>query len=157
MSKYQKISLLTLVLILMSLLLTGCLEGSIALEVSPNPVVFSLEEPTQEITISARTSGFGSLTVDDITVLIYENDDEGEELYQEVIEVNEEAPFVVSGIEFEESEVISLEDIFSEMKELSEEQAAHYYTDEIEGRTLTLKLILDGSSPTETSASILFE
>ena len=154
MLRKQKKFILFLLFILLSVVLTGCLGAEIVLEVSPDPIIFSLDETEQEVTVTATSSGFGEIRIDDITLLVYEPENEEDYEYKESIVVNESIPFSVSGLSVEETRKIDLEDIFAEDEYGDFEK---YYEEKLVGETFIFQAIIDGSVNTSKSVEVIFE
>lgn len=71
---YFKISL---GLLLIVFLLAGCsFQGSLLLNIKPNPVEFTYEKQSVDTTFKITTEGFGEITIDEISLLVLNNEKE---------------------------------------------------------------------------------
>ena len=136
--------------------LAGC-SANISLSIDPNPITFNQDKLTEEVSVTVRTSGIGSVDIDGMDVVILDN--EGEEVYTDTVEINESS-FVVPGVEVEESfEIDICEELIdgSGYDEIDEEICQQLYEDQLQGDEYKLKILVQGSINPTTEADIIFE
>lgn len=153
----KKIILLTLGLFTIIFIFTAC-SANIALNIEPDPIVFTEDDTTETITISLRTSGVGNVRVDELILLVYDEDEQ--EVYEGKIEVYEEFP-VVPGISLKREYVLDVCDIIENIEntdeEIDEEKCQEIYKEQLAGSEYELKILLQGSITSTAVADIIFE
>ncbi|MCF8009226.1 MAG: hypothetical protein K9K32_05625 [Halanaerobiales bacterium] len=139
---------ISLGLLLITLLVTGCsLQGSLSLTITPNPIVFTYENQSVDTTITLTTGGFGQITIDQFIILVLDGE---EEIFTQIIEVNETIDFSVPGVSHQENYVVNLSDVYDQ--EITEA----FYNDNLKGTELTIKITIAGSTTTTTQVPIQF-
>ncbi|GEM_PF-6055692 len=127
------------VLIMAVLLTVGCIGLTLRIRIEPNPITFTAEEMSQEVTVRFTTSGVGRLRLERASVLLV--DDEGEEqvLFTEEIGYQGPAGFGVS-------------QDFTEEAELPSQYADNY--EQFRGREFTLIVAVEGSHPVRETVTV---
>lgn len=136
-------------LLLIAFLVTGCsLQGSLSLTVTPNPIVFTYENQSVDTTLTITTEGFGQITIDQFIILVLDGE---EEIFNQVIEVNETIDFSVPGVSHEENYILKLSDLYDD-QEITEA----FYDANLKGTELTMEITITGSATTTTQVPIEF-
>ncbi len=143
----KRISVL-LFLLMVSVVLVGCMEVGVDLEIEPDPMNFSEDSYELDGTIRMKTTGFGDLEIYEIIILV--EDVDKEEIVYTDSDVVEEELFVFSGITHEESFTLHLEEIFEDFDD-------DYYVDELKGAEYELTVQLEGSVDSSKTVTINFE
>ncbi|MGM0419933.1 MAG: hypothetical protein ACQEQG_02960 [Bacillota bacterium] len=146
-------------LLLLTLVILSACGAGISMNIEPNPIEFTEEDVgrDKEITVSMRTTGIGSISVDylDMSVL----DEEGNAIINKKVTVDESS-FVVGGLGFEESFNINLCDIIiKEIPEADEDNCEQYYSNLVNSieTNYSLRLVVQGSITSTAEADIIFE
>ena len=139
-------------------ILVGC-SANISMSIDPNPINFNEDKLTEDITVTLRTSGIGSVDIDYMNILVLDNEDE--EVYSETVEI-EESSFVVPGVEVKESFEINLCEDFIDATEFDEDEiddelCSELYEEQLQGKEYKLRLVLHGSISPTAEADIIFE
>lgn len=143
-----------LFLIVIGLLMTGCLGGSVTFTVDPNPIVFTVEETRVDVTLNVRTAGFGTIAIDEAIVQVFDPDEE--EVYDYSETVGYSGP-VVPGITESVEFALDMADLDLKWDPQAEpELFQEYYDDELLGKTYILRIQLTGSSPVTSDVNLEF-
>lgn len=144
--KHLKISLGLLLIIF---LLAGCsMQGSLLLNITPNPIEFTYDKQSVDTTFKITTEGFGKITIDEISLLVV--DESEKEILNKVIEVNETIDFSLPGVSHKEEFTFDLKDFYD--GEINES----VYNDELKGKEFSLKIKITGSETTTKEVPIVF-
>lgn len=127
----------------------GCLSGSITFTIVPNPIVFTADETTADITLELKTQGFGKLVLENIIIEV--TDEEEEVVYTYTEAIDEEFGFVVPGIKQTHEDTLDLADVFAE-----EGFDATYYNEYLLDKEYLLTITLTGSKDVIKTAVIKF-
>ncbi len=156
--KHSKKLALAVVLSAFVFILAGC-GASLSLSIDPNPIRFDEDNLEQEVTVTLRTSGIGSIDIDYMNVLIL--DDENDEIYSETIEVNESS-FVVPGVEVQEDFKIDIcEDLIDRVigdeEDIEDLTCKALYNEYLSGDEYKLRIMVHGSINPTAEADIIFK
>ena len=155
-SKNFKRLILVVSLLGFAFILSGC-GASLSLSIDPNPIRFDVDNLEQEVTVTLRTSGIGSVDIDYMDVLIL--DDEDEEIYSETIEINESS-FVVPGVEVQEDFEIDVCEMIIDgtgYDEIDDEVCRELYEEQLQGDEYKLRILVQGSISPTAEADLIFE
>ena len=156
--KHSKKLVLIVGMLAFVFILAGC-SANISLSIDPNPIRFDEDNLEQEVTVTVRTSGIGSVDIDYMDVLIL--DDEDEEVYSDRIEINE-SPFVVPGVEVKEDfEIDICEDLIDEVigdeEDIEDLTCKALYNEYLSGDEYKLRIMVQGSISPTAEADIIFD
>ncbi|MFN2364101.1 MAG: hypothetical protein ABR596_07375 [Halarsenatibacteraceae bacterium] len=150
--KHSKKLILGVGLLAFVFILAGC-SANISLSIDSNPIRFDEDNLEQDVTVTVRTSGIGSVDIDSIDVVIYDNEDE--KVYSETIEIDESS-FVVPGVEVEEKFDIDIcEDFYD--GNVDDEDCRVFYDNELKDKKYKLRILVQGSINPTAEADIIFE
>lgn len=141
MSRYVKITVVALV----ALLLTGCLQASLSLKISPDPIKFAYGEKSKDITFMFSAVGFGTSRVDSLTMQLLDEDGPVDK-EAKILIGRHVAPF----IDLREAQPLVLPLSFQELDETE-------YNEQLKGKTYTLAVTVTGSASIETEVDVIFE
>lgn len=156
--KHSKKLVLIVGMLAFVFILAGC-SANISLSIDPNPIRFDEDNLEQEVTVTVRTSGIGSVDIDYMDVLIL--DDEDEEVYSDRIEINE-SPFVVPGVEVQEDfEIDICEDlidgVIGDEEDIENLTCKELYNRYLSGDEYKLRIMVQGSISPTAEADIIFD
>jgi len=141
---------ISLGLLLVVILISGCsLQGSLLLNVEPNPIEFTHDEPSVDTTFEITTEGFGEITIDEINILVVDGE---KEIFNDVIEVNETIDFSVPGVSHKENFTFDLNDFYDGDGKIEED----VYNDKLKEKEYTLKIKITGNETTTKEVPIEF-
>ena len=143
MKRSTKLAVVTL----LALTLAGCLQASLSIKITPNPITFEFGEVSKEVTFSFTTSGFGQLKLDKLVLELL--DEEGESVWNDEIELDASA-FVVPGITHTEKHAVELPE---ELRTATQEE----YDAELKGKTYTLSVAVTGGKSATAKVDVVFE
>ena len=155
-SQHSKKLVLIVGMLAFVFIIAGC-SANISLSIDPNPIRFDVDNLEQEVTVTLRTSGIGSVELDYIDVLILDNQDE--EVYSDRIEINESS-FVVPGVEVQEGFEIDICEDFIDgtgHDDIDDELCRELYEEQLQGREYKLRIMVQGSISPTAEADIIFD
>ncbi len=151
--KNKKLVLFTIIAISALLILSGCSNAGISLELSPNPIEFSENDSRKELTLTVTTEGLGNITLDTLIIEIIDENDEI--LFDDTKDLNISEQFIVGGFSEDITYTLDLEKIYNSGDYNSEYASfSSFYNDFLEGKTHTLRLTITGSNNTSLTAQI---
>ena len=157
--KHSKKLVLIVGMLAFVFILAGC-SANLSLSIDPNPIRFDEDNLKQEVTVTLETSGIGSVDIDYMDVVIYDEEDDPFYSYED-LEIYESL-IVVPGVEVEESFEIDLcEDFIDatefDQDEIDDELCRELYEEQLQGKEYKLRLVLHGSISPTAEADIIFE
>ena len=142
----SKIAVMTLISIISIFVLTGCLNPNIVLELEPDPIEFTKDNLSQEVTLKITTEGIGNITLDEFAVIV--TDKNGNDIYDNIYEIKlEDDQFVFVGISAEENFTLDLKKIYEAEYNNYDSQLSfeEFYQAQLKGESLKLKIMFSGS------------
>ena len=150
----KKSSLSILIFLASLLILSGCSNAGISLELDPNPVEFSQNETSRDLDLTVTTEGFGSLSLNNLIIEVIDENDEI--IFDEEKEVNITLPVIGEHSKTVEY-TLDLKKIFTpeEYDEYnSDETFEEFYLRLLQDESHTLRLTVTGSNDSSLTAQI---
>ena len=154
--KNKKLLLFIIIVIPVLLLLSGCSNAGISLKLSPNPIEFSQNQTSRDLTLEVKTEGLGSISLDNLIIEVIDENDEI--IFKEQKEIDVSAPFIVGGFSDTVDYTLDLEKIFdpADYSYDSDQSFSLFYSEFLAGKTHTLRMTVTGSNNTSFTAQIKY-
>ena len=152
--KNKKLLLFTIIAISALLVLSGCSNAGISLELSPNPINFSENDTEKTLELTVTTEGIGNISLTNMIVEIIDEDGETIPVGEKELDIN--SP-VIGGISETVSYTLDLRSVFdpAEYDGYNSDTAfSEFYNGYLEGKTHKLRLTVTGSNNTSLTAQI---
>ena len=152
--KNKKLVLFTIIAISALLVLSGCSNAGISLELSPNPINFSENDTEKTLELTVTTEGIGNISLTNMIVEIIDEDGETIPVGEKELDIN--SP-VIGGISDTVSYTLDLRSVFdpAEYDGYNSDTAfSEFYNGYLEGKTHKLRLTVTGSNNTSLTAQI---
>jgi hypothetical protein len=150
----KKLLLFILTSLAVLLILSGCSNAGILLELDPNPVEFTENQTSRELELTVTTEGFGSLSLNNLIIEVIDENDEI--IFDDKKEIDITFP-VIGEHSKTENYTLDLEKIFTpeEFDEYnSDETFAEFYRRVLQDESHTLRLTVTGSNDSSLTARI---
>ena len=154
--KSKKLSLLV-VLFLGLILLSGCFDPNISLQIKPSPIEFSENDLSQEITLEMRTEGLGEITLENYIVEVM--DEDGEPIFSDENSLDVSEQLIIGGITEKQSYTVNLEEVYQTRLENEGYDAdiSLFYQEVLKGQKHSLRISITGSINPSIKTDIIFK
>jgi archaellin len=150
----NKISLFIIITISILFILSGCSNGSISLDLSPNPVEFNEDQTKSDLKLTITTEGLGSITLDKMIIEVLDEEDEVIFKYSEDLNISDQ--FIVGGFSESVNYTLDLENIFDPEDYGSYDSFSDFYNDVLLDKTHTLRITVTGSNNSSLTTKIIY-
>ncbi|TDQ01739.1 hypothetical protein C7957_103146 [Halanaerobium saccharolyticum] len=153
----KKLSLSILIFLASLLILSGCSNAGISLNLEPNPVRFSSDQTKKEITLEVKTEGIGNIDLNKMIIEII--DQNGEIIFTDKKDINITDQFIIGGLSETENYTLDLEKIFDPTKYgyTSNVDFLVFYNEVLKGRSHSLNITVTGSNTTSLKTEVIYE
>jgi hypothetical protein len=148
--KNKKLLLLSIIFISVLFILSGCSNAGVSLSLNPNPVNFYEDQTKEELALTVKTEGMGSLSLDNMILEVL--DDQDQVIFEREKTIDISSP-VIGGVTKTESFTLDLKNIFSSYFN-SDEEFIEFYRQKLAGETHTLRITVTGSKHSSQTAPI---
>lgn len=153
--KNKKLVLFTIIAISALLVLSGCSNAGISLELSPNPINFSENDTEKTLELTVTTEGIGNISLNNLIIEVI--DENNENIFKDEKSIDISDQFIVGGFSDTVSYTLDLRSVFdpAEYDGYNSDTAfSEFYNGYLEGKTHKLRLTVTGSNNTSLTAQI---
>ncbi len=157
--KNKKLLFFIIIAVSALFILSSCSNAGISLSLSPNPIEFDENNLEQDLELTVTTTGFGSLSLDNMIIeVIDENDDV---IFDEEKEIDVSSP-VIGGITKTVSYNLDLKDVFDPAEYdgySSDTDFTEFYNKYLkdQDKEHTLRITVTGSNNTTLTVDIIYK